>query len=69
MFVLRTGCQWKALSRRNGLAAPVQCTSAFWSERKRFFKELWRAGLAEYNEMEGIAWLWQSIDGAMMKPP
>jgi putative transposase len=26
-------------------------------------------GLAEYDEFEGIAWRWQSIDGAMMKAP
>jgi|GEM_PF-398231 len=26
-------------------------------------------GLAEYDEMEGIAWRWQSIDGTMMKAP
>ena len=30
---------------------------------------LWRKGLAEYDEMEGIAWRWQSIDGAMVKAP
>jgi len=34
-----------------------------------FFLALWRAGLAEYDEMEGIAWQWQSIDGAMVKAP
>jgi hypothetical protein len=25
--------------------------------------------LAEYDEMEGIAWDWQSVDGAMTKAP
>jgi hypothetical protein len=30
---------------------------------------MWRAGLAEYDEMEGISWSWQSIDGAMVKAP
>jgi hypothetical protein len=25
--------------------------------------------LAEYDEMEGISWLWQSIDSAMTKAP
>ena len=30
---------------------------------------LWRAGLAEYDELEGIAWEWQSIDGSMIKAP
>ena len=34
-----------------------------------FFLALWRAGLAEYDEMEGIAWKWQSIDGTMVKAP
>jgi len=30
---------------------------------------LWQAGLAEYDGMQGIAWEWQSIDGAMGKAP
>ena len=34
-----------------------------------FFLALWRAGLAEYDEMEGIAWKWQSIDGSTIKAP
>jgi putative transposase len=34
-----------------------------------FFLRLWQAGLAEYDEMEAIAWNWQSIDGAMHKAP
>jgi len=34
-----------------------------------FFLALWRSGLAEYDDMEGIAWRWQSIDGAMVKAP
>ena len=33
------------------------------------FEALWKAGLAEYDQMEGIAWRWQSIDGAMFKAP
>ena len=31
------------------------------------FEALWKAGLCEYDQMEGIAWRWQSIDGAMFK--
>ena len=33
------------------------------------FLRLWQAGLAEYDDMQGIAWQWQSIDGAMYKVP
>lgn len=37
--------------------------------REGFFLQLWRAGLVEYDEPEGIAWEWQSIDGARVKAP
>ena len=33
------------------------------------FEALWKAGLAEHDDLEGIAWRWQSNDGAMMKAP
>lgn len=38
-------------------------------EKAGFFEAVWKAGLAEYDEMQGIAWRWQSVDGAMMKAP
>lgn len=52
------------------LAAPVLSICIFqkWQETG-FFLRLWQAGLAEYDEMEGIAWNWQSIDRAMHKAP
>ncbi len=69
VYVLRTGCQWKALPKeRFGSASAVHKRFLQW-EKAGFFEALWRAGLAEYDEMEGIAWRWQSIDGAMMKAP
>jgi hypothetical protein len=55
--------------RTSALAAPVQSTSAFFSGREPVFFRRWRAGLAEYEQMAGIAWRGQSIDGAMMKAP
>ena len=69
VFVLRTGCQWKALpAERFGSASAVHKRLLEW-EKAGFFESVWRAGLAEYDEMEGSAWRWQSIDGAMMKAP
>lgn len=69
VYVLRTGCQWKALSsERFGSASAVHHKFMQWSEAG-FFEALWKAGLAEYDELEGIAWRWQSIDGAMFKAP
>ncbi len=69
VYVLRTGCQWKALPKeRFGSASAVHQRFLEWEEAG-FFEALWKAGLAEYDEMEGIAWRWQSVDGAMMKAP
>mgnify|MGYP002824469155 FL=1 len=69
VYVLRTGCQWKALPReRFGSASAIHKRFLEWQEAG-VFEALWRAGLAEYDDMEGIAWRWQSIDGAMMKAP
>ena len=52
------------------LAWPVLYTSIF-SQRHQagFFLRIGQAGLAEYDEMEGIDWQWQSIDGAIGKAP
>jgi transposase len=38
-------------------------------EKAGVFGALWKSELAEYDEFQGIAWRWQSIDGAMMKAP
>jgi transposase len=69
VYVLRTGCQWKALpAERFGSASAIHKRFLEW-EQAGFFEAVWKAGLAEYDEMEGIAWRWQSVDGAMMKAP
>jgi transposase len=69
MYVLRTGCQWQALPKeRFGSPSAIYTHFARW-QRAGFFLSLWRTGLAEYDEMEGVAWRWQSIDGAMTKAP
>lgn len=63
VYVLRAGCQWKALPRRLGSASTVHRHFRQW-ERMGFFLALWRAGLAEHDELEGIRWDWRSRDGA-----
>jgi transposase len=69
VYVLRTGCQWKALpTERYGSASAIHARFLEW-EKAGVFEALWQSGLAEYDEFEGIAWRWQSIDGAMMKAP
>jgi transposase len=68
-FVLRTGCQWNALS------ATGICSSS--SAHRRFqewtvagvFERFWRDGLLAYDALQGIDWSWLSLDGAMGKAP
>lgn len=69
LYVLRTGCQWKALPKERFGSPRANHTHFMRWMKAGFFVSLWRAGLAEYDEMEGIAWRWQSIDGAMIKAP
>jgi transposase len=69
VYVLRTGCQWKAVSKEQfGSGSSIHKYFREWL-KAGFFEALWKAGLAEYDEMEGISWRWQSIDGAMVKAP
>ena len=68
IYVLRTGIQWNALPREMGASSTVHDRYQEW-ERLGFFEELWRAGLLEYDELEGIEWEWQAMDGAMTKAP
>lgn len=69
LYVLRSGCQWKALPKeRFGSPSTIHTHFLRWAG-VGFFVALWQAGLAEYDDMEGIAWSWQSIDGAMVKAP
>ncbi len=68
LYILRTECQWEAVPR--GYAS--DSTRLLWFqrwERAGVFRRLWQAGLAGYDELEGIAWRWQAVDGALTKAP
>ena len=68
VYVLRTGCQWQALPKEFGSASAIHKHFQQW-HRAGFFLALWRSGLAEYDDLEGIAWDWQRVDGALVKAP
>jgi transposase len=69
LFVLRTGCQWKALDA-TGICSGSTAHAKFqqWAEAGVFLA-IWKKGLLEYDELCGIDWKWQSMDGAMTKSP
>ena len=68
-FVLRTGCQWKALDDTD-ICSGSTAHSRFqaWTQAG-VFQKLWAMGLKEYDELKGIDWSWLSMDGAMTKAP
>jgi len=68
LYVLRTGIQWNALPRELGACTTVYDRFRLW-EQQGVFERIWQAGLEEYDELEGIAWEWQSMDGVMTKAP
>ena len=68
-YVLRTGCQWKALDA-TGICSGSTAHLRFqeWVAAGVFL-ELWRLGLERYDELKGLDWSWLSMDGAMTKSP
>src|SRR5271154_1940413 len=69
LFVLRTGCQWKALN------ATRFCPSSTAHDRFQewvaagVFQKMWETSLLAYDEWKGIDWSWLSMDGCMTKAP
>jgi putative transposase len=63
LYVLRTGCPWKALPRSLGAANTVHDRFQEWREA-RVFERLWQKGLLMYDELKGLEWEWQARDGA-----
>lgn len=68
LYVLATGCQWKAMPKQFGSGSAIHAYFQEWVERG-VFEELWSLALSEYDELKGIDWKWQSMDGAMTKAP
>ena len=68
-FVLRTGCQWNALNE-TGIcsSSTAHCRFQEWVQAG-IFRKLWAMALDYYDELKGIDWSWQSMDGAMTKAP
>lgn len=63
LYVLRTGTPWKALPRDlYGSSSSIHAYFKIWAE-VGFFEALWRKGLAEHDDMAGIAWRWHYVHG------
>jgi transposase len=67
-YVLRTGCQWCAVPKEYGAKSSIHRYFQLWV-KDGVFMSMWQKGLMEYDEVKGIDWEWQSIDGSMVKSP
>jgi putative transposase len=67
-YLLRTGCQWKAIPQSLGASSTVHDRFQEWQQAD-VFQALWQAGVLEYDRVKGLDWEWQAMDGAMTKAP
>ena len=69
LFVLRTGCQWKALDA-TGICPGSTAYDRFqeWVQAG-VFEALFHRGVKRYDELVGLDWSFLSLDGAMTKAP
>lgn len=68
LYVLRTGCQWKMLPREYGSGSSGHRYFQAWA-RTGVFRKLWRRCLAQYDDLKGIDWRWQSLDSVTIQAP
>ena len=64
VFVLRTGCQWKMLSKEYGSGSTCHRRYQQWMQLG-----LWIRLLKLYDIKIGIKWNWQSLDNISIKSP
>ena len=67
-YKFRTGCPWKAIPRE---LAPGSTAHQYFQEwvAKGIFAKLWEVALQFFDDLVGLDWRWQSVDGAVTKAP
>jgi transposase len=68
LYVLRTGCQWKALPKEYGSGSTAHRRFQQWVG-EGVFQKLWVKLLGKYDGLRGIKWKWQSLDSSSVKAP
>jgi Putative transposase of IS4/5 family (DUF4096) len=68
LYVLRTGCQWKAVPRTFGSGSTCHRRFQQWAQDGTW-ERLWREQLVWYDLEHGIGWEWQAADSATVPSP
>jgi putative transposase len=67
-YRLRTGCQWNAIPPELAPGSTAHDYFQQWTELG-VFDQLWSMAVEIYDDLVGLDWQWQSVDGAMTKAP
>ncbi|HPP54375.1 MAG TPA: IS5 family transposase [Thermoguttaceae bacterium] len=67
-YRFRTGCQWKAIPPELASGSTAHQYFQEWV-RLGVFAKLWAVAIEYYDDLIGLDWQWQSVDGAMTKAP
>jgi len=68
LYVLRTGCQWKATPAAYGSGSTVHRRFQEW-ERAGIIRAVLKYMLQRYDRTRGIDWRWQAADTKMLPAP
>ena len=68
LYVLRTGCQWKMVPCQYSSGSTCHLRLQTWV-RAGVFERIWRVCLKHYDDLQGIEWRFQSLDGAIVSAP
>lgn len=69
LYVLRTGCQWKALRTEwFGASSSIHDRSQTWCQAG-IWKKIFQVVLRFYDKRKGIRWQWQAIDSKSVAAP
>ena len=68
LFLLKTGCQWHMIPIKYGSKSVLHEHFQKWVNAG-VFEKLFNMNLEEYDELRGIKWEWQSMDGTIIQAP
>lgn len=68
LYVLRTGCQWKAVPQKFGSGSTIHRRFQEW-QQAGIMKAIAQVMLQWYDQEHGIDWQWQSADAKLLPAP
>lgn len=66
IYRMRSGVQWNHLPKQFGDDSSVHRTMQRW-EKKGVFEKVWVVLIEACDDLDGVNWEWQSVDGSMGK--